>query len=158
MDGCLRWYILTGRCLRVYWERVLKSYFLATLQCAALADARHHGSPVHTSLLTHTVWLFGVFGLFSVQPSQTQPSEGLELSALRPLLPGAPPPEDAVGSGRAGVAGEPGCRDLRAAGVQGEAHATHRPVALEQSDQVGLQLALGFGLRCVWLHRTGGGL
>ena len=60
------------------------------------------------------------------------------------LLPGAPPPEDAVGSGRAGVAGEPGCRDLRAAGVQGEAYATHRPVALEQRDQVGLQLALGF--------------
>ena len=63
-------------------------------------------------------------------------------SALSLLLPGAPPPEDAIGFERAAVAGEPCHWDLRAAGVQGEADATHRPVALEQRDQVGFQLLL----------------
>ena len=32
MGGRLRWYIPTGRCLRVYWERVLRSYPRASIR------------------------------------------------------------------------------------------------------------------------------
>ena len=59
----------------------------------------------------------------------------LAASALL-LLPGAPPLEETVGSGRDGVADEPGHRDLRAVGVQGEAYGTRRRVALEKRLQV----------------------
>ena len=74
------------------------------------------------------------------------------------LLPGAPPLKDAVGFGRDEVAGEAGDRDRRAGVVQGEVDAARRRVALEHRLQVGLELALGFGVRFVGLHRARGGL
>ena len=73
------------------------------------------------------------------------------------LLPGAPPLEETVGSGRDGVADEPGHRDLRAVGVQGETYGTRRRVALEKRLQV-VELLMCFDLRLVRLHRTGVGL
>ena len=83
----------------------------------------------------------------------------MQLAASALLLhPGAPPTEDAVGSGPFGVAGEPGHWDLGAAGVQGEADATRRRVALEQRLQSGFESLLCFGLRLVRFHRTGVGL
>ena len=81
----------------------------------------------------------------------------LAASALL-LLPGAPPLEDAVGFGRDEVAGEAGHRDRRAGGVQGEVDLARRCVALEHRLQVGLELALGFGVRFVGLHRARVGL
>ena len=77
----------------------------------------------------------------------------LAASALL-LLPGAPPLEDAVGFGRDEVAGEAGHRDRRAGVVQGEVDLARWRVALEHRLQVGLELALGFGVRFVGLHRA----